>query len=452
MDSFGIVFDSPNGYTPGQAVTGQVVLRSCEAISARYLKICIHGAAHTKWSESEHRHRDCNGSDESYTEIVNYSAEMNYVSGETVAWTARNGMEKLPSGHHVFPFSFPLPIDCPPSYEGFHGHIRYSIRVELDRPWKFNKKEREYFNVIPNFDLNYLPYGNMPIVMKDSKDIGAIFKKGLVIINVSIPKQAYASGEYLPITIDIDNTSKRPATCVRAELHQHSHYNASRNAGLFCTHSSYHEHHKDETKRVSETRKNVKVAAKSQGREELRMKIPKLAPSFQSPLIGVEYCLSVKVDTETSLNNTLHVEFPIIIGTVPINSAQTIPEVVPTAPILLAEPEPSSIQMIPVFPSARPVSTVYPPAVPDTDYSLIPTIPVFPSARPTSTAYPVVPETNSSSIATIPVFPSAPQQFGRTDSLPPAYSGPAPSAPADVDESSFGQPPSYEESMSVTKI
>lgn len=328
MDHFGIVFDSPRGYAPGQTVTGQVVLRSNEPITARFLKICFHGAAHTKWSEGERRYRtNCEGKEESYTEIVHYSAEVDYVSGETIAWSARNGTEKLPSGHHVFPFAFPLPIECPPSFEGFHGHVRYSVRVELDRPWKFNKNEREDFKVIPNFDLNHLPLGNVPRMMKDVKDIGQIFKKGIVTITVTIPKAGYAPGEYLPITIDIDNASKRAATFVRAELHQHSHYNASKNHGLLCTHSSYHEHHKDESKRIAEARKSIKIAPKTAGREMLRMKIPKSPPTFTSPIISIEYCLSVRLDTLTTLNNTLHCEFDIIIGTVPITESIVEPTV-----------------------------------------------------------------------------------------------------------------------------
>eukprot|EP00081_Caenorhabditis_elegans_P002534 NP_001024692.1 ARRestin Domain protein [Caenorhabditis elegans] len=99
MDHFGIVFDSPRGYAPGQTVTGQVVLRSNEPITARFLKICFHGAAHTKWSEGERRYRtNCEGKEESYTEIVHYSAEVDYVSGETIAWSARNGTNILLSG------------------------------------------------------------------------------------------------------------------------------------------------------------------------------------------------------------------------------------------------------------------------------------------------------------------------------------------------------------------
>ncbi|EFO99437.1 hypothetical protein CRE_22287 [Caenorhabditis remanei] len=380
MDCFEIVFDNKNGYIPGSNVTGSAIIRTSTDINARYLKICIHGAAHTKWSEGVQRHRYCDGKKEYYTEIEHYSSEVNYVNGETIAWSATNGNGFLPAGHHVFPFSFPLPVDCPPSYEGFHGHIRYSVRVELDRPWKFNKKEWEDFKVIPNFDLNYFPYGNVAVQQRDIKDIGAIFKKGIVTMTVTLPKQAYAPGEVIPITIDIDNASKRPAYCVRAELHQHSHYHGSLHS-LLGTCSSHHEHHKDDSKRVVESRKNIKIAAKSQGREELKMKLPKLTPTFECPIISVEYCLSVKLDTETSMNNTLHCEFNIIIGTIPTNQPQ---------PIVLS--------------------------------------------------------------SSVPQVPSAPPAIERTESMPPPYFLVPPTKMSDDTAGPSAPPPTYEESVSITKV
>lgn len=58
MDDFRIEYDAPNAvYFPGQAVTGKVIIQNREWIKARFLKICIHGGAHTGWSDSERRSR-----------------------------------------------------------------------------------------------------------------------------------------------------------------------------------------------------------------------------------------------------------------------------------------------------------------------------------------------------------------------------------------------------------
>ncbi|KAF1749335.1 hypothetical protein GCK72_025802 [Caenorhabditis remanei] len=307
MDSLEIVLDRRDGYEPGQQVSGKVILNNCTEIKASHLTICIHGGAFTHWSE----HR--------YSETVYFSSTVDYVKEEFLAWSASEENKKFPIGHHVFPFIFQLPTGIPPSYEGAHGRVRYSVRVELDRPWKFSKTQQVYFQVISNVDLNTLAYGNNPVAKREAKDIGSVFKKGIVTTTITIPKQAYAPGESLPIIINIDNLSTRPVYCIRAELLQHTHYHATKNS-IF---SSSKEYHKNETKMVAESRKTIKIAAKSVGNEELSIKIPKLIPNFGCPIIMVEYCLSVKVDTETSMNNTLHSEFPIFIGTVQINNSMT---------------------------------------------------------------------------------------------------------------------------------
>ncbi|VDM76296.1 unnamed protein product [Strongylus vulgaris] len=58
----------------------------------------------------------------------------------------------LPAGSHNFPFAFNLPENCPPSFESAYGYIRYMVKVELDRPWRFNKKERKLFTGKPTFN------------------------------------------------------------------------------------------------------------------------------------------------------------------------------------------------------------------------------------------------------------------------------------------------------------
>lgn len=109
--------------------------------------------------------RNTRGERERFTENVNYNATINYLTGESIAWQSRDGtvsywlsclhafnkllfQDRLPAGTNVFPFAFNLPINCAPSFEGCHGHIRYDVHVELDRPWKFNKKSRKCFSGI----------------------------------------------------------------------------------------------------------------------------------------------------------------------------------------------------------------------------------------------------------------------------------------------------------------
>lgn len=65
---------------------------------------------------------------------------------------------ELAAGHHQYPFSFVLPTQIPPSFEGAYGHIRYNIKAVAQRTWL----KREYVcnsNLTVNAiaDLNAMP-------------------------------------------------------------------------------------------------------------------------------------------------------------------------------------------------------------------------------------------------------------------------------------------------------
>lgn len=60
----------------------------------------------------------------------------------------------LPEGEHCFPFSTVLPPKLPSSFEGEFGHIRYTVKVVVDRPWKFDHEIKSAFTVISPVDLN----------------------------------------------------------------------------------------------------------------------------------------------------------------------------------------------------------------------------------------------------------------------------------------------------------
>lgn len=363
MDDFRIEYDAPNAvYFPGQAVTGKVIIQNREWIKARFLKICIHGGAHTGWTESERRSRtNSHGESESYSETIHYNATVNYLNGESIAWSSQDASNRLPAGTNIFPFAFSMPTNCPPSYEGCHGQIRYSVHVELDRPWKFNKKSKKFFSVVPAYDLNITPTAINPMINTASKNTGLIFKKGLVTMTASLPKRGYVPGEILPINITIDNGSKNPVVAVRSKMTQMSHFHASHGGHM---HGTSHTHHKNDEKCVAESRRNVEVPPRSKGQVTLSMKVPAIVPSFQCPIIQVDYCISVKVDTASTFGGTLKLEFPLIIGTIPIRqmapmgvAPATMPTVSPNAPPypVVAGGAPGA-SVYPTAPSAPPVS------------------------------------------------------------------------------------------------
>ena len=60
----------------------------------------------------------------------------------------------LPAGNYQYPFSFQLPFGLPSSFEGELGYVRYTIKIVVHRPWKFNYEAKAAIAVNSIYDLN----------------------------------------------------------------------------------------------------------------------------------------------------------------------------------------------------------------------------------------------------------------------------------------------------------
>lgn len=247
----------------------------------------------------------------------------------------------LEAGPNNFPFTFKLPPNCPPSFDGKFGRIRYLVRCELDRPevWRFNDRiEAEFLgfrfetqappinqiSVIPKIDLNSMYLVNEIKDKNVSKNTGMLFKNGKVYVRVGIfnmlqnplnplkaqlPREGYTPGENIPILIKIDNQSCKPTTRVRAYLQQNSRFN-------------YNVFH---TEKLQKCEIKCSIAPFKSDTILLNLRIPELTtPSFESKLISVNYNVMVALDTLSVFEGTLEWEFPIVIGTVPIGNPETL--------------------------------------------------------------------------------------------------------------------------------
>ena len=78
--------------------------------------------------------------------------------GKTYCYITGLQIFDLGAGRHQYPFTFVLPTQIPPSFEGTFGHVRYALRCVAQRPWL----KRDYacqtsLNVGSIVDLNTLP-------------------------------------------------------------------------------------------------------------------------------------------------------------------------------------------------------------------------------------------------------------------------------------------------------
>jgi hypothetical protein len=134
---------------------------------------------------------------------------------------------ELSAGLHKFNFSCQLPPQLPTSFESKYGYIRYQIKVELERPWKFDLKYCFAFTVIKVLDLNYeSPALRHPLKTEISKTFFFGLSGKPLFISAEIPFSGFVSGQCVPITIRIVNDSSTDVEETQVSLKKIIHYNS----------------------------------------------------------------------------------------------------------------------------------------------------------------------------------------------------------------------------------
>ncbi|EFP13155.1 hypothetical protein CRE_07722 [Caenorhabditis remanei] len=330
--TYTIEFDQPNAiYVPGQLVRGTLTIYNTCALNALSLKICIHGEVETFWKKFASKDRvkkaypndNTHGGPKShcyyykYSDHTRYTSKLNVLTAVSQPWSSiQNPTNKIPIGANIFPFVFQLPVNCPPSFEGTHGSVRYHVHVELNRPWSLDVEAKRSFTVIPIIDLNMIPKVLNPMISNACRHSGFLSSKE-VKIKFSIPKSGYTPGEVIPISIFIHNHAKKPIYYAKAKLMQHVHYQAQQENTHMLPDEHCHKHceHKTAESVISEMEKSFEIKCCSEGEVQLALVLPNpLMPTFQTAILEVDYCIIVEVEEDKKLR----CEFPVTIGTVPI--------------------------------------------------------------------------------------------------------------------------------------
>ncbi|PIO69426.1 arrestin domain protein [Teladorsagia circumcincta] len=174
--------------------------------------------------------------------------------------------------------------------EGLHGYIRYMVKVEIDRPWRFNKTDKRLFTVVPVFDLNTIPEAAMPIRESTVKNLGIVlFKHGKVSVQSEIPKTGFVPGETIVVNAHVINDSSKDII------------------------------------------KDICVQKKGRGNVQLYLQVPPTVPTFNCcPIVSVEYMVEVKFKTQASFKGDVISHCHIIVGTIPVGNPYVAPQ--PSAP------------------------------------------------------------------------------------------------------------------------
>lgn len=77
-------------------------------------------------------------------------------------------------GEFNLPFCFKLPDKLPPTYEGLHGHVRYSVEARNEVQWGAEEHALARFKVNPIQDLNADPKLAVSGVSRGTEVVGGV--------------------------------------------------------------------------------------------------------------------------------------------------------------------------------------------------------------------------------------------------------------------------------------
>ncbi|XP_017487023.1 PREDICTED: arrestin domain-containing protein 17-like [Rhagoletis zephyria] len=196
-------------YFSGQLVDGSVVLTADKPKDVKAVILTISGFALTKWREkSFNKNREFNGRED-------YMESKTYLMGSETSQKYT-----IQSGIHTYNFACQLPENCPTSFEGLHGCIRYIVKVTLVIPWKFNQTYSRGFTVMKMLDLNYeSPQLKIPSTSENYRSYccGPCKTEPLK-VQVQLPQTGYVPGQRIPVTALIINNTRIPIAEVRFAL------------------------------------------------------------------------------------------------------------------------------------------------------------------------------------------------------------------------------------------
>ncbi|XP_077296197.1 arrestin domain-containing protein 3 [Arctopsyche grandis] len=195
-----------NTYYPGQTVNGKADFTFDKPKKVRGISVKFKGVAEVKWTTTESI-RGTDGKSKNMSIDNTGSEEYFSISYYLLGNKSGNDIE-IPEGTHSYPFTCVLPPTLPSSFEGEFGFVRYTVKVTLDRPWKFDQETKMAFTVTSHLDLNSLPEYRNPIHMQMEKSFCCCWcKTGPLSVDVRLPVTGYCSGQTIPLDVNCENNS-----------------------------------------------------------------------------------------------------------------------------------------------------------------------------------------------------------------------------------------------------
>lgn len=211
-----IIFDDPTAvFTPGQTITGRVLIEISRSMKIKNIKLKFLGVANVDWSETESR---TNSDGRSENHSVSYSAREEYLKTKMFL-VGEKGEFQLEFGEYIYPFNFSLPHQLPSTFKGKYGKVCYTAKVKINIPWKMNKEKEIMFKIISSINLNENPSLAEPKKELKEKFYCCCFcQSGPLTLIVCIPYSGFVPGQCIPVTVELDNNSNVDVDTIKIKL------------------------------------------------------------------------------------------------------------------------------------------------------------------------------------------------------------------------------------------
>ncbi|XP_058825941.1 arrestin domain-containing protein 3-like [Topomyia yanbarensis] len=340
-----IKFDeNPYGvYFPGQTLSGSVEIRLAELTKVKGIALRINGAAEVKWSETTGTGKN--------RRTIHYHGRQDYMHSTTYLTGSKEGntIELLP-GIHTYRFSCVLPPNLVTSLEAEHGHVRYTVKVILERSWKLDHSYKVAFTVLRHVNLNDEYDVRLPIKMDKAKTFccGPCSSDPMH-ISAQVPISGYVPGQTIAVKIDVNNQSQKNLDEISTKLIR---------IVSFISQTPYCKV-KDVPSIIAE-RRCAGVNRLSEASYEQHLLVPPLPPSSRTcQVLTINYCIEVEGKIRGLAINP-KIKIPITLGTIPL-SMNAIPTLANTMNIVIQQQLPNmsmnNSNPNPTFPTELPPPT-----------------------------------------------------------------------------------------------
>ena len=293
LNDFNIEFDEPlKVFFSGKVINGRVMIDLSQEKKFRKIKLELVGRGEVHWTESRSDSTD------------HYRNSEQYFKQEVVLHHGPS----LPPGLHILPFSLLLPPNLPSSYEGQHGNVRYFVKADIVRDWKWNHKVKQHIMVNGILDLNLYPSAQAPGHSTDHKKLCCLCcKSGPITATIHSNRTGYVPGEMIGFNAEVDNLSNRDMSSSFLNLVEVVTYRATTKS-------------RTERRVVAEIRRGMIRPGTSDYWEGVVMSVPVLPPTGLAgncSIIDVQYSLEFHVEP-SGPSFDLVVRIPVIVGTIPL--------------------------------------------------------------------------------------------------------------------------------------